>query len=161
MFRLSRKAEYALRAVLHLSMKNSICTTEEIAVAQDIPMPFLKKIIPTLRVAGFIISVKGQKGGIILKKNPEEITVREVIENVEGPIFLNDCLMRKGLCPRDCSCPLHEMWHECQDSIMKILENRRFSELVERHLELLSKLKKAGESETSSIRVAKPSTMIG
>jgi len=161
MFRLSRKAEYALRAVFHLSMKNSICTTEEIAVAQDIPMPFLKKIIPTLRVADFIISVKGQKGGIILKRSPEDLTVREVIEKVEGPIFLNDCLMRKGLCPRDSSCPLHEMWHECQNSIMEILENRRFSELVERHLKLVDGLKKAGESETSSAPVAKLSPVIG
>jgi Rrf2 family protein len=143
MFRLSRKGEYALRTMFHLSVVDKICTTDEIAKEQDIPKPFLKKIIQSLRVAGFIKSAKGQKGGISLNVKKEDLTVREVIEKIEGPLFLNECLICQGTCPRDEVCPLHEMWQKGQKAVLEVLDSYRFDILVQRHKELAA-IKEAG-----------------
>ncbi len=151
MFRLSRKAEYALRAVFHLAVRETTCTTEEISVAQDIPRPFLKKIIQSLSIGGIITSTKGQKGGLSLSLPPEKITVKDVIEKVEGPIFLNDCLLCEGACPRDSTCPLHEMWRKSQEKMIEILEANNFKNLGKRHLELVIAYKKNGKGKAGTL----------
>ena len=136
MFRLSRKGEYALRTIFHLSIKNEICTTAEISEIQDIPQPFLKKIIQSLIISGIISSAKGKSGGIKLNLLPGNISVKSVIEGVEGSIFLNDCLLCEGTCPRDKICPLHEMWQKGQLLLMEFLDSYKFDTLVKRHNEL-------------------------
>ncbi len=141
-FRLSKKGEYALRSVFHLAVRDTICTTEEISKAQDIPRPFLKKIIQSLSVAGIVISTKGQKGGVVLALPSNKITPKDVIEKVEGPLFLNDCLLCEGTCPRDSICPLHEVWKKCQGKIVEELSASNFAELGKRHLELVAAAKK-------------------
>ena len=150
MFKLSRKGEYAIRLILHLAANPAkVCTTSEIAKAQDIPSAFLKKIIQDLRPSGFITSAKGQKGGILLNVPPETITVSDVIQAVEGPLFLNVCLVKKGACARDEVCPVHEMWRKCQEAVNGIWMEYNFKEMTERGRRLseayyMEKLKKAG-----------------
>lgn len=140
MFKLSRKGEYAIRTVLHLSQNyNKVCTTTEIAKAQEIPLAFLKKIIQVLRVSGVVDSAKGQKGGIILNTPPENLTINDIIEKVEGPLFLNECLVKSGACPRDEICPIHEMWRECQEGVIKVWKAHNFKALVDRHEVLISR----------------------
>lgn len=151
MFKLSRKGEYAVRTVLHLSMNpDKSCTTEEIAKAQDIPLSFLKKIIQVLRVSGITSSSKGQKGGISLSVPPEKLTVADIIEKIEGPLYLNDCLVKKGACPRDEVCPVHEMWRMAQDNVMAVWKAHNFKDMVDRHAVLASRfhLVTLGLSET-------------
>ena len=152
MFRLSRKGEYALRTIFHLSIKNETCTTAEIAEIQDIPQPFLKKIIQSLIVSGLISSTKGQRGGIKLNLPPEKISVKTVIEGVEGSIFLNDCLLCEGTCPRDKICPLHEMWQKGQLLLMEFLDSQKFDSLVLRHVKLF-------ESVNSKYEVLNPAVL--
>ncbi len=149
MFKLSRKGEYAIRLVLHLAANpGKVCTTAEIAKIQDIPSAFLKKIIQDLRPSGFVVSAKGQKGGILLNVSPENISVSDVIQAVEGPLFLNVCLVRKGACSRDEVCPVHEMWRTCQIAVNDIWKGYNFKEMVERGNQLadanIERLKKAG-----------------
>jgi len=151
MFRLSKKSEYALRAVLYLSREKGVCTTSDIAKHQEVPKAFLKKIIQYLSVAGLIISVKGKNGGVKLNVSPEKLTVREVIEKIEGPLFLNDCLIHEGACKRDKVCPLHEMWKKGQEALLDVLGSHNFKELAERNLELLGSQKTGdGLPENSS-----------
>lgn len=149
MFKLSRKGEYAIRLILHLAANpTKVCTTSDIAKAQDIPSAFLKKIIQDLRPSGFIISAKGQKGGILLNVPPEDISVSDIIQAVEGPLFLNVCLVNKGACARDEVCPVHEMWRKCQEAVDGIWKAHNFKEMTERATQLadthLENIKKAG-----------------
>ena len=133
MFKLSRKGEYAIRTILHLAQNpGRVCATAEIAKAQGIPLAFLKKIIQVLRVSGIVDSAKGLKGGIVLKLAPEKLTISDVIEKVEGPLFLNECLVGKGACSRDEICPVHEMWRECQERVMGVWKSNNFKDLGER-----------------------------
>lgn len=136
MFKLSRKGEYALRAVFHLAQANKICTVDEIAKMQNIPQPFLKKIIQSLRVGGIVNSVKGYSGGVSLNVSPEKLNVKDVVEKIEGPLLLNDCLVYEGYCNRDKTCPLHDMWQKCQDKIIQIWNSSNFAYLVNRQKEL-------------------------
>ncbi|MBI5637481.1 MAG: Rrf2 family transcriptional regulator [Nitrospinae bacterium] len=137
MFKLSRKGEYAIRLILHLAANpGKVCTTGEIAKVQDIPSAFLKKIIQDLRPSGFIASAKGQKGGILLNTPPENISVSDIIQAVEGPLFLNVCLVKKGACSRDEVCPVHEMWRKCQEAVDGIWKANNFKEMAERGKQL-------------------------
>lgn len=137
MFKLSRKGEYAMRLILHLAANpNKVCATAEIAKAQDIPSAFLKKIIQDLRPSGFIVSSKGQKGGILLNIPPEEISVSDIIHAVEGPLFLNVCLVKKGACSRDEVCPVHEMWRQCQEAVDGIWKAHNFKGMADRGRQL-------------------------
>lgn len=160
MFKLSRKGEYAIRLILHLAADPAkVCTTSDIAKAQDIPSAFLKKIIQDLRPSGFIASAKGQKGGITLNVPPEKISVSDIIQAVEGPLFLNVCLVKKGACTRDEVCPVHEMWKKCQEAVDGIWKTHNFKELTERGGRLaeihLGKLKNAGAAEGARILVSR------
>ncbi|HLC19193.1 MAG TPA: Rrf2 family transcriptional regulator [Thermodesulfobacteriota bacterium] len=132
MFRLSRAAEYAIRGVLYLSGKSDQVTTdiEEIAKATDVPSAYLAKLFQTLGKKGFVRSVRGPEGGFVLLKSPEEISILEIIEALEGPIFLNDCLIREGQCPQDKVCPVHDTWKEAQDVFLDYLRNCNFKQLA-------------------------------
>ena len=151
MFRLSRKGEYAIRTVLHLSLRGDLCTTEEIATIQGVPEQFLKKIIQSLRIAGVINSTKGKNGGISLIGKPSDVSVWKVIESVEGPIFLNDCLICGGTCPRDQICPVHEMWKKLQSTIKEQLEATNFDALARRHHKLVARSKESGVPYPESV----------
>jgi len=149
-FKLSRKGEYALRAVFYLSASGSKCTTDEIAEKQAIPKPFLKKILQSLSVAGLISSTKGPKGGISLNVSPKKLSVKEVIEKIEGPLMLNKCLSCSGGgCSFTTVCPFHEVWAECQQVLQNTLESMKFSDLVKRHKELLISSGRENESDAT------------
>lgn len=137
MFRLSRAAEYSIRGVLYLAGKGEgeIAGIEEIARATDVPSAYLAKLFQTLGKHGFVRSIRGPEGGFTLTKLPEEISVLEVIEAIEGPIFFNECLIHEGSCPRDKHCPVHVMWKQAQESFLKHLRNCNFKELVRKGLD--------------------------
>ncbi|MCK5235365.1 MAG: Rrf2 family transcriptional regulator [Deltaproteobacteria bacterium] len=132
MFRLSKGAEYAIRGILHLSMQpeGKVSFVEEIGEAQDVPKAYLAKIFQSLTKKGFLKSTRGQGGGFTLIKPPAEITVNEVIEAMEGPIYLNDCLVSKDACERETFCPVHELWQKAQTSFMDVIINCTFEELA-------------------------------
>lgn len=132
-FKLSKAAEYAIRGILYLSLKSDGETSdvEEVARAQDIPPAYLAKLFQSLARKGFIRSSRGPYGGFMLVKKPGEISVLEIIEAVEGPIFLNDCLIHKGVCPRDEICPVHEIWGEAQGRFLGFLRKATFEKLVQ------------------------------
>lgn len=132
MFRLSKAAEYAIRGIQYLAMQpeDKVSYIEEIAKAQDIPTAYLAKLFQGLARKGFVKSYRGPGGGFGLSRHLRDITLLEVIEAVEGPIYLNDCLIHKGFCPRDEVCPVHDVWKEVQRRFMDSLRGCNFEELA-------------------------------
>ncbi|GMR04608.1 MAG: Rrf2 family transcriptional regulator [Thermodesulfobacteriota bacterium] len=132
MFRLSRAAEYAIRGMLYLSGKSGKVNTGigEIAAGAGAPAPYLAKLFQNLAKKGFVRSVRGPVGGFALARPPEEISLLDIIEAVEGPVFLNDCLIRDGLCSRDKSCPVHGVWREAQYAFLDSLRSSNFKQLA-------------------------------
>ena len=132
MFRLSRAAEYAIRGMLHLSSKPDLEATgiEEVSKAQDVPSAYLAKLFQLLAKKGYVRSFRGAGGGFALAKSPKDITLLEIIETLEGRIFLNDCLIREGYCPKDNVCPVHDVWREAQKKFLEYLNNCTFEQLA-------------------------------
>ena len=124
--------EYAIRAMLHLAGEDSYenVQIQDISKKWDIPETFLRKIIPLLAKAGMVMSVRGIGGGIKLAKSPEKITALNVIEAVEGKIFLNKCLFSDDICERSEWCSMHEVWEEAQNSLKTVLSNKSIAQLA-------------------------------
>ena len=133
MFRLSRAAEYSIRVMLHLAMNSSedkLCDIDEIAKATDTPPAYLAKLLQSLVRKGFVKSFKGQKGGFALARHPKDIKLLDVIEAMEGPIFLNYCLIYTGYCERDKICPVHDIWGGAQKVLVDYLSGCSFEQLA-------------------------------
>src|SRR6185295_30554 len=90
----SRKIDYALRAVIHLADEDSAraCSVAEIAARERIPRQFLEKIVQELIHKGLVRSRRGPHGGYVLARPAEQVTFKDGIEAVEGPISLNVCV---------------------------------------------------------------------
>ena len=91
---ITRQADYAVRAVLYLSRMgdNQRAATSKVAQAQRIPPSFLAKIISQLSIAGLLRTSRGARGGVTLARAPKDITLLEVVEAIDGPIMLNECV---------------------------------------------------------------------
>ena len=132
MVRLSKGAEYAIRGILHLSSKpgGAVVFIDEIAEAEDVPRAYLAKIFQVLLKKGFLRSKRGPGGGFTLISDPKKVTMLEVIEAMEGPISLNDCLISIGFCEREKKCPVHDVWREAQGRLIDYLSKSNFADLA-------------------------------
>ena len=133
MLELSRKSDYALRAVIYLARLSSdrYGRVSEIAKAKDIPQAFLAQILPTLANRGVVKSQQGAHGGYALAKSPSEITFLAVIEAVEGPLKLNRCVDGEH---DDCSildeCEMQHVWNMAQKQTVDFLGNVTMADML-------------------------------
>lgn len=141
MLQLSREADYASRAVIHLAAQpdGTPALVNDISKEQEVPRNYLSKIMQRLAAAGLVKSRRGPKGGFTLARPAEDITLLEAIEAVEGPIHLNVCLIRKGECPRDATCPVHPVWKEAQRKLSEVLGGKTIAQLVKDAEEIKSR----------------------
>lgn len=116
MLRISRRADYAVRVMIAAAQApaGAYLPAPRIGEQMLIPQPFLVKVIGDLRRGELIRTAAGRNGGISLARPAESITLRHIIEAIEGPIVLNACLLRPGECPRDAYCPAHQVWSHIQ-----------------------------------------------
>lgn len=121
--KLTMQGEYAIRAMLELARTygQGLISAKELAARQEIPPVFLTKILSVLTKAGLIISHRGSRGGIALAKDPSEITIQAIIEAIEGPLRLNLCLGTGGMCGRQPTCKVHQVWCRAQEAMSKEL----------------------------------------
>ena len=126
---ITRQADYALRAIIYLSglEENKNATTSLIAKDQKIPPSFLAKIISQLSLAGLIHTSRGAGGGVSLAKSASEISVLEVVEAIDGPVYLNECTEGTANCPFLESCPIQEVWCEARADLVDKLSSATFS----------------------------------
>lgn len=130
---LTLKGDYAVRVVLDLAGQPAGVTvrTEDLGRRTGVPRAYLSKIIQALAHAGLIRTRRGTLGGVSLPEAARAITLKQVIEAVEGPIYLNRCLIRPGLCPRDRFCPVHPVWGRIQAIVTRELESVHIKDLVD------------------------------
>jgi len=127
---ITRQADYALRAMLYLAHlePNQRAATNQIAEVQHIPPSFLAKIISQLSIAGLIHTSRGARGGVSMARRPEEISVLEVVEAIDGPISLNECTAHPAGCPFGEDCPLRPLWCDTQAELVARLGKTTFAE---------------------------------
>ena len=128
---ITRQADYALRAMYYLSKlePSERAATSLIADEQRIPPSFLAKIISQLSIAGLIHTSRGARGGVSLARPPENISILEVVEAIDGPLKLNECTHSIEGCPFGDSCPIRPVWCDVQSELVERLRNTSFAAL--------------------------------
>ncbi len=129
----SAKTDYGLRAVLELSLTYGQGTIQsgDIAVSQNIPESYLVQLLNQLRKSGLIRSVRGPRGGHELARRPEELTVGNVLDVLEGPL---DLLGKGEDRPASGSDELfREVWSDVESAIQSVVSSVTFAELSNRH----------------------------
>jgi Rrf2 family protein len=131
---ITRQADYAVRAVLYLARLGSTerAATSTVAEEQRIPPSFLAKIISQLSIAGLLHTSRGARGGVTLAREAKDITLLEVIEAIDGPIQLNECVGEDAECTFEGECPLRSVWCDAQEMLVKRLKGTNFHQLLER-----------------------------
>jgi Rrf2 family protein len=129
---ITRQADYALRAMLYLAQLEPTqrAATSQIADEQHIPPSFLAKIISQLSIAGLIHTSRGARGGVSMARTPEEISILEVVEAIDGPISLNECTHSTSACPFGETCPLRPLWCETQSELVDRLRKTTFAQFM-------------------------------
>jgi Rrf2 family protein len=125
---ITRQADYAMRAVMYLSKLGTDrrAATSQIAEEQNIPPSFLAKIVSQLSVAGLLQTSRGARGGVSLARPPEEISFLEVVEAIDGPILINECVMDSGSCTFGETCALRPVFCDVQAELVNRLEKTTF-----------------------------------
>ena len=128
---ISAKADYAVRAALHLaSVSEGPTTTDAIAQAQGIPGKFLEAIMTSLRTAGVVRSQRGPHGGYWLSRPAQEITVADVIRAVDGPLA-SVRGERPELVEYDGSArPLKDVWLAVRSALREVIEHVTLADLA-------------------------------
>jgi Rrf2 family protein len=128
---ITRQADYAIRAVRYLAKQGSSqrVATSIVAREMKIPASFLAKIISQLSIAGLLNTSRGARGGVSLAREPKDISVLDVVEAIDGPILLNECVGTRKPCTFEDDCLVHPIWLEVQESLVKRLRETRFDVL--------------------------------
>lgn len=129
---ISRRTDYGVRLILDLASlpDSGRASAHEIAVRQNIPRPFLAKIVSQLSLAGLVITFRGAGGGVALARPASQINLLEVIEALEGPIELNRCVIEPEACPRSGHCAVHVVWDQARAELVDLLHTTTFADLA-------------------------------
>jgi len=129
---LTRAADYAVRVMIHMATlpANERTLLPALARATGTPASFLSKVLQALCRAGFIASRRGQSGGFEILHPGRQASVREVIEAIDGPIFLNVCLVSGASCRRKSYCPAHPIWVSAQEAMLGVLSTSTVADLA-------------------------------
>jgi Rrf2 family protein len=126
---ITRQADYGIRAVRYISRQGAdqYIATSTVAREMKIPLPFLAKIVGQLSIAGLLRTSRGAHGGVSLGREPKDISMLDVVEAIDGPIMLNDCVGKVNRCTIKDDCPVHSIWQEMQDNLVASLGATRFN----------------------------------
>src|SRR6266849_7707911 len=149
MLKLTKKADYALMAMKHLAENadRGARSAKDMADAYGIPPEALAKILQRLAKAGLLHSQHGTNGGYTLARSAHTISAFEVIQAIDGPLFITSCVTIRGECDQTDRCNIREPLRKVNDSIEAVLKRIKVSHMRE-------------EPEESTAEVAKPGELV-
>lgn len=131
---ITQECDYALRVVLFLSEKENGEKVEAKIISEclNIPLRFLLKLLRKLTIAGVLNSYRGVGGGYSLAVDPEEVSMKDVIEIIDGPIYVNRCLYDSAYCSlnRSSTCNIHQVLNQIQMQLEKELQKINFKNML-------------------------------
>lgn len=139
---LTRAADYGVRVMVHLATlpEHQRALLPDLAEATEAPVSFLSKVLQALSRAQLIASRRGKSGGFSILPRGREASMYEVIEAIDGPIYLNVCLVSGKSCARKMSCPAHPIWVKAQRAMLEVLTQNPISELASHAVPIQSPL---------------------
>jgi Rrf2 family protein len=128
----TRRTDYGIRGLLFLAHRSGDwAKATEIARAMDIPVGFLHQVLQELQRASLVTSRTGRTGGYALARPPSTITIREIVEALEGPLAAQECALRGGPCHWENVCALHWVWSSAQEALVAELERATLAQVAE------------------------------
>jgi Rrf2 family protein len=124
--RFSAKGEYGVRAILDIALygERNPVRVREIARRQAIPTRFLEQVVASLKKGGLVESYRGARGGYRLARPAKEISLADVIQAVEGPIALVECIGEEvSACEQVSICVIRDIWQDVQDAVLEALDS--------------------------------------
>ena len=133
---ISVKGKYGIKAMLDLAMYSygEKVTVKSIAERQNIPEKFLEQLLSTLRKAGLVKSIRGAFGGYSLSKQPENITVGDVLRALEGDLAPVKCIEQnkgKNKCKRSDICITKYIWMKIKDGVNEVIDSITLKDLID------------------------------
>ncbi|MDJ0788011.1 MAG: SUF system Fe-S cluster assembly regulator [Myxococcota bacterium] len=131
MLRISKLTDYGIVLLAHLAAgeRGATHNAREMAEATGLTLPVVSKMLKTLSAADLLHSQRGSKGGYSLARDPEDVTVAEIIEVLEGPIALMECSI-PGHCEQEPGCPVSAPWQRINRAIQGTLSSVSLAELA-------------------------------
>ncbi len=132
MIKLSRMADYAVVLMTQLAREpEELRTAAELSQSCGLPQPTVSKILKQLSQADLLVSYRGTKGGYLLARTADGITMADVIGAVDGPIALTDCIGPDGLvCEIEALCPTRTNWQTINDAMIEALSSVSLAEMA-------------------------------
>ncbi|CUR54824.1 Transcriptional regulator, BadM/Rrf2 family [metagenome] len=142
--RVSAKSDYALRALIEMAGRTDgiPVSAEELGRLQGIPHGFLQAILADLRRAGVVVSQRGQSGGWRLNRDPDDVSVADVIRAVDGPLVSVYGLRPESVSYNDSAAVLQHVWIAARSSLRDVFEQVTLRQMAD------GKLPKAVTSRT-------------
>jgi Rrf2 family protein len=122
--RLRQESEYGLNGLVALAQEGSgaVRSLDEIAARHGLPKSFLAKIFLKFVHHGLLRSYRGAVRGYALARSPKEITLREILESIEGPDLFEQCPFWSSRCSDRNPCPLHQEWSAIRPRLIEVVE---------------------------------------
>ncbi len=132
--KMSTRGRYGLRVMLELALRigRGPVPVEEIAEAQGISGHYIHLLVPVLRRAGLVRTVRGPKGGCVLSRPPSAITLLEVVEAVEGKTAPVECVTDPASCGKSGACAARDIWSEVAGAMAGVLGRTTLEEFAAR-----------------------------
>lgn len=124
--------DYAIRIVLHLAVKGGAATSSEISGQMGIPRSVIATLAKPLQKAGILTTQRGTGGGFALGRRPEDISLHEIVNLMEGTTRINRCLEPDGFCSRKgtASCSAHRFFLREQEKLERSFREMTIAKLL-------------------------------
>ena len=135
--KLSTKGRYGTRAMLDVALHcaEGPVHLKDIARRQQLSKKYLEHLTSRLEAAGLLRSIRGAGGGISLARPPSEIKLSEILQTLEGPTALVECVDNPEWCPRSGTCATRDIWMEMGQLLSDLLESRTLEDLCRQQRE--------------------------
>ncbi|MFA5092741.1 MAG: Rrf2 family transcriptional regulator [Candidatus Omnitrophota bacterium] len=127
---ITRKTDYALRAICYISKQKDLVSVDELVKKLGVPRPFMRKILQRLNKEKILESYKGQGGGFKLIILPRNINVIQVMEIFQKEVGLSECFLKKNICPNRGKCVLRKKIQMIENSVLEQLKKINIAALI-------------------------------
>ena len=131
--KLSTRGRYGIHAMYDLA-RYADCgpqSIKAIAEREGIPEAYLEQLIAVLKREKLVNSTRGAQGGYMLARQPEEITVGDVLRALEGGLSLVDCIDEEDACGKSCACPSRIVWMKLRDGLNAIVDGITLRDMIQ------------------------------
>lgn len=131
--KLSTKGRYGVKAMVDLAINygKTPVSIKSISERQSISEYYLEQLFSALRKANLIKSIRGAQGGYVLNKDPREISVDQILDILEGPIEISECIEEDGICSNSSCCATRLLWAKLKESIDNVTKSITLQDMVD------------------------------